>query len=102
MAVIHLLDRLTPGRRIVENQVFDRDLVRGPAMVAILDDGCVFEDCELPHPFDAQFVEVEDGRYLAGAVGLRNVTFRRCLLRHITFVGTGDQKQTFADSFPSS
>ena len=69
---------------MVEGRVFEDKEIRGPAMVTPVEEVTV-KDCTWGAPFDQMFHSTEKTR-LVGVIGLRNVTFLRCVFRDIGFL----------------
>src|SRR5439155_21010616 len=82
---IRLID-YADANSMVTNQSFVDALILGPVVVAPISD-VAFGGTWEGNP-DAIFIEIPDGRYVFGIIGLSNVTFDRCVFRNVGIAGT--------------
>lgn len=74
---------------LIEGQTFEDQVILGPAIVVPLG-GVTLDDNTWVVDPGGLFIEFPDDKPIRGAIGLRNVTIRRCELRNIAIAGTAD------------
>lgn len=91
--VIRIVDRVDEDGRI-RNQTFEECEIRGPAMLALEVEPITLEACSFGGTFDSIFHLTEKPE-IRGAIGLRNVAFRRCVFEQIGFIGPPEVIEKF-------
>jgi hypothetical protein len=95
--VVRITERASDQTAMIEDVHFEDCEILGPALLVPLDHVSFDETSFDGHP-DAFLWEVSEDRIMIGVIGLRNVRFYRCRMKHIGLVGTPEVIKKFRSS----
>lgn len=87
--IVNLASEEVDARGIIENRDYERALILGPAVFALLENVSFISGSFAGDP-ESMFIEVPQGRRVQGVVGLRNVRFHDCRFENIAIIGPPD------------
>jgi hypothetical protein len=87
-SIVSLADEADVNSRI-EHKSYERALIFGPAVIALLGNVSFVNGSFAGHP-DAMFIEVPEKKWVQGVIGLQDVTFTDCRFENIAIIGPRD------------